>query len=264
MEKKEQLQEIDPVTAITIATLVPLAIQLSMLFLLFTAIKNAYKEDKRLSKKIKSILKDGKDWKVMVDTKEKSPDAFCMVKPYIFISAGLIKIMNERELIAILLHESEHINNKDIWKKLGYESVFVGIILSTLLVISGPVGLALGMFAYFVLKGDDLLHIIMNVTLGRFAEKRADSFPVKFGYADDMISALEKLEKIYQRSLAKKDCQTVCKIMNKIDDALDEHPSTKTRVETILKKKEVWIETKSRSVIKLRNFFMKELGVKEK
>ena len=240
-----------------------LAAQLAALFLMFQVmVRSASKENKKLSRELKNILKDGKDWKVMV-TKNRNPSAFCMVKPYVFISIGLIKMLTPRETTAIILHEAAHISNKDLWFDLIAKNSISAIILSVVAAASGPIALSLTMFLYYILDGDKIVDKIFARTVERFEEKRADSFPVKYGYADDMISALQKLNKWITKMLANQPCGKICKIKRKLEDIFDEHPPVKQRIADILKAKETWAGLPNKSFINMRNMFMKKLEVKK-
>lgn len=246
---------------VTAAVLISLAIQLSSLFLLFqTMIKQDSTEDKKLSKDLKKILRDGKDWKVMV-VKDNMPNAFCIIRPYVFISTGLMKMMNERELMSILLHEAGHITNKDIWKDIIVKNSFSAIMLSVVGSIGGPTALIMMIFFYYIIGAEGITNKIFTRVLGRFEENRADSFAVKYGYADDMISVLKKLDRKIKSM--QPPCGKICKIIEKIEEILDEHPPVKKRIENILKRKETWITAKNKSFVNIRNMFIKGFGVKK-
>jgi len=263
MEKNEQqLQEFDPVSmAIGIgAALALTALQITVLYTIFWAMVKQMKRDNKLSKELNDILKDGKGWNVMI-VDDKGPNAFCMIKPYVFITTGLMKMLTHREIIAVLLHEAQHINSKDIWVNIIGQNAVMGIVLGVAGAMGGIVGVYAVFLAYVLLGGQGLTSIIFNRTLGRAAEKRADSFAVKFGYADDMISALEKIEKWVEKAMRKRECGVICKIVDKINEAIDEHPPIKERIEHVLKKKETWEKTKGQSFMKMRGVFMSMFGL---
>lgn len=260
--KKQQLQEFDPVSmAVGVgAALIYLAIQLAMIFAMFTTMIKRIKIDPVRTKKLNSVLKDGKKWTVHV-MKEPVPNAFCMIKPHVFLTTGLIKLLNEEELMAVMLHEAGHINNKDLWKDVIGSNMLITILAGAAGAIGGPPGLTIISFILICLGGMDLIQLIFRRTLGRFAEKRADSFAVKYGYADAMISTLKKLDKYMKKELERRKCGPMCKIINSINEKLDEHPPVKERIENVLKSKETWEKTTKMSFVNARNFFMKKFGV---
>ena len=101
--------------------------------------------------------------------------------------------------------------------------------------------------------------IIFKRTLGRRGERLADSFAVKYGYGDEMITALEKIHKWIDKITAKRPCGAMCKTIKKVGEATDEHPPLKKRVEDIMKSKDTWEKTKRFNFVKLRNFFTTKL-----
>jgi len=263
-KKKEKLQELDDNTkqVLKSAVLIPLAIQLATLFVMFQVFtKLMAKEDKKLSGQLKRILKDGKNWKVMV-MKEKSPNAFAMVRPYVFITTGLMKMLTPGETMAVLLHEAGHISNKDIWTDIAAKNTLLSILITAVGSIAGPEVLVILMLIYLY-GGSSLLNIVFARTLGRFKENRADSFAVKYGYGTEMASALVKLDKLVKKMLAKKPCNKICQIGRKISSSIDEHPPFKERIERVLKAKETYKQTKNKSFPAMRQYFMKAFGVKK-
>ena len=98
--------------------------------------------------------------------------------------------------------------------------------------------------------------------IGRRAENRADSYAVKYGYEKELISSLEKLEKMFNKT--RPPCTGLCKIIEKINRALDEHPPIKKRIENILKAKETWDQIKNKSVTALTKMFRSKFGITDK
>ena len=261
-DQEKQLQEFDPISmSIGIGVALGIvALQLSVLYTMFWSMVKQMKRDNKLSKELNDILKDGKGWNVMI-VNDKSPNAFCMIKPYVFITTGLMKMLTHREIIAVLLHEAQHINSKDLWVNLIGQNAVLAIVLGAAGATGGPAGVYLAFMAYFLLGGSGLTTIIFNRTLGRAAEKRADSFAVKFGYGDDMISALEKIEKWVEHAMRKRECGVVCQLVDKINAAIDEHPPIKERIEHVLKKKETYEKTKGKKFLNIRSSFMNAFGL---
>lgn len=238
--------------------LIPLAINLAVMFVMFQLMTRTAKEDAKRSAELRKILKDGKDWKVMI-VDMKVPNAFAMVRPYVFITKGLMKMLDDREIMAVLLHEAGHITNMDVWSDLASKNALLALLISIVGTVSGPQALGVLLMIYFM-GGRTVMNIVFARTLGRFKERRADSFAAKYGYADEMISALEKLEKFIQKIMKKQECNKLCQIGRKISAAIDEHPPVKERIENVLKQKETWAK---KSFSALRNMFLKAFGVKE-
>jgi putative metalloprotease len=264
MDKQKQLQEFDPISTTVAAAyiLIPLAINLAALFTAISYYTKNLKTDPKLSKKLNTILKDGKKWEVKI-VPDKSPNAFAMIKPYVFITSGLLKMMDEDEIMAILLHEAGHINNMDVWRDLAAENTFMTIIFGAAVFLGGSVVVyALLTFMYFV--GKDALRVLINRIMGRAAERRADNYAVKYGYGDALVSALNKMEELLRKMKAKNECGIICKLSEKISDMLDEHPPYKKRVEQILKTKETWEKVKNATFVNMRNFFQKAFGIVQK
>ncbi len=263
-KKKEEIQELNKQTKTSLVNVVfiPLLINLSVLFVMFHAYtKLLSKEDKKLSAQLKKILKDGKDWKVMVIV-GKDPNAFCMVRPYVFISTGLMKMLTQDEVMAVLLHEAGHITNKDIWTDIIAKNSLLSILLGVAGTMLGPMGMGVLLLIYFY-GGDSFINVIFARIIGRFKENRADSFAVKHGYGDAMASALSKLDKFIKKMLAKEECNKMCQIGRKINDAIDEHPPFKERIERVLKAKETYNQTKNKSFVGTQQYFMKAFRVKK-
>lgn len=265
--EEKNIQEFEPITMAggIVVGLTFLVINLALALFMGAAIANKSKKDSERTRRINTILKNdkilkgNKKWSVYI-LKEDQPNAFCIITPHIFLTSGIVKLLNERELTAVMLHEAGHIKNKDTIKMLIRDNTLMAIILGVAGGLAGPAGLMIVGLIYVYL-GSGLLSIIFNRTMGRFSEKRADSFAVKYGYTKEMVSALEKLDKYMQKELQKEKCGRVCKVVSKINEKLDEHPPLKERVENILKSEETWKMSQKLSFTNLRNFFMKKFNV---
>jgi len=236
--------------------LINLIVNLAFIFSMFGIFKLASKRRPRLEKKFNDIIKDGKKWKVYV-IKEDSPNAFCMIRPVMFIHSGLLKKVNDRELMAIMLHEAGHIKDMAVWKSLAASQALYGIILLL------PTGLPVVFFILFALLYNGLQTVLISRLMGRAAERKADNFAVKNGYATELISALKKIHAWSDKQIAKRPCGKVCQASNKVSKTLDEHPPLEKRVEQILKQKETWEKTQKMSFMQLRGYFAKGLDIKE-
>jgi len=239
--QEDNIQEIDPLTATGVAVVgaVGTALIIANLILVLmevSSIKRATKTSKEHSKIINDVL-GRKDIKVNI-YKDKVPNAFAAGGKHIFLTTGLIKILNKRELTAVMLHEVYHNEKKHLYKQLAYEYPFYYILtfLSISLFASG----AYIIIAFLAFKiGLAIAKIPYKILIGRKHEYDADNYATKYGYGDDMISAFKKFEAILARHASKTECGNLCKLVEKIDRSLDEHPSFKNRIERVLKNKEV-------------------------
>lgn len=257
--KEEEIKE--EIITVSVAVLLPLVLNLVTLFYAYDTYRNAFKEDATLSKTLNGILKDGKKWKVLIVPTDGIA-AFCMITPMVFLSRGLLKMMSDREIEAIMLHEAGHIKNKDTWKFVFSYSTIMGILLGALVAYTGPAAFGVSIFCYFIMDRIGLIHILLKRMVGRKAENRADSFAVKYGYEKELISSLEKIEKLFSKN--RPPCTGLCKVIDKINKALNEHPPLKKRVENILKAKETWTKIKNKSVITLTKMFRSKFGIANK
>jgi len=251
---QEVVTEIEPMlTGAAIASALILANFVTVLFSAL-ALSSSIKADNKLTKRLNKILGSGNKYKVHIyNTKE--PNAFAMAfGNHIFVTTGLMKLLNEKEIDAIMLHEAYHNKSMHIYKGLAYKYTFyyiaVGVVIAAgPLVTLAPVAVALVIF--LMMKVSEIAY---NVTVAKRQEYNADSYAAKKGYGKYLISAFVKLEKHIKKLMQKETCGTMCKLVNKIDDALDEHPSDKKRIENILKKSK---ELKSATYGKVKNFVMK-------
>jgi Zn-dependent protease with chaperone function len=202
------------------------------LFLIQSAsMKDAFKVDTKLSKRINDIL-NTTEWKVHV-VKEKQPNAFAINGPHVFVTTGLIKLATENELTAILLHEVYHTKFNHSYKQLAYKyplfylCIFVAMPAA---MAHSSLFIALVIFRIASLISD----IPYKIIIGRMHENKADNYAIQFGYGKELVSILKKLGKIYLASM--KECTGVCKAINAMDEAIDEHPPLKKRIEIVLRK----------------------------
>lgn len=237
MEKEETLQEIEPILAVGLggAAILIAGQLLAMLIQSLTFISAAKeKSDKVLTKKINEILGKSK-WKVLL-IKDKSPNAFVIGPRVIMITTGLKKMLTDRELTAVMLHEAWHVKSFHVYKKLLYKYPVLAATLMASFAVMASTGIPhLALLVFFILKR--VASIPYDLTVGRRQETKSDSYAIKMGYGKELASALAKLEKLYLKEM--KNCVGACKIISNLSEALDEHPSLKKRVERILKKTEI-------------------------
>lgn len=237
------------------STLIWIAINLAIVFILMWAISKSGKTDSKLSKKMNEIIKDGRKWKVRV-IKEDAPNAFTMIRPTIFMTSGLKKIMTAEEVIAVCLHEAGHVQNKDVIKSLSFSTflqITMAAAISLATTVAGAISLAI---VFFLINNLGIREFIKNRLLGRRMEKRADSWAVKYGYGPQLATALNKLKEWVDTIKGKRPCGRMCKIVGKIDKVLDEHPPIEKRIKKIMENPETY---KQKGFRETRDYFKKEL-----
>lgn len=249
------LKEFDPLVMVGVAVVaVQLAVLLFQTGLFIRTTKPM--EDKKLTKKINKFLKSTK-WKVIL-IKEKAPNAFVIGPRIICITSGLLKLLNEREVMGVMLHEAYHVKDLHVYKQFLYKApLFALLIMITLsmVITTGPsvLGYMLSLIMFKTYK------IPYQIIMGRRHEQAADSYAAKMGYGDELVSSLNKLEKWYRSKIKNQPCDKICQIVNKINEAIDEHPPIKNRIENILKSKELPKLVMKKSYIKILKFIKKGL-----
>jgi len=251
---------------IIIATAKPLIIILLTLLIYISM----YKKNDELTKRINKITK--KNYTVRIVPIE-SPNAFCFggFGKSIFVTKGLLKLCNEREVDAVMLHETGHIVNLDSITssimEIGLLAGFWGLIIPAIIkFIKKPEKMSLKTFA--------IMHAILalfltilcikvpSFFLGRLHEYNADKTAAKYGYGKDLISALEKLEDWVKKELEKRKNQN--KFFGKINEFLykftrliDVHPSTKNRINKLFEDIEIYEALAKRDKEKIRQIVYK-------
>lgn len=218
-----------------LAILAIVAQQILFLIIFILGTVNISITDKKLSKKIYNIT--GKKFDVRI-FKEEHPAAFCFggLTNHIFASSGLLQILNERELIAVCLHESSHIISYDSIKKmiirissLSVPYLFISNFANYILVKKkvNP-----NNFLILAVLLTCLMLFVPSLVLGKYNELKSDKYTVQFGYGRDLMSALEKLERWVLKNKIKDS--KIKMFFHKIQHWYDEHPPIKKRVDKLL------------------------------
>lgn len=238
--QEEELTEFDPLTGAAIAGTSYLIGSLAFLFLAIGPMISALKVDKPLSKRLNEILNSGNHW-IVHTYPEKTPNAFALgMGRHVFITTGLLELLNQREVEAVMLHEIHHNKNKDTYKSLAYRHSFFYLITFLALSINS---LTLSLFAFVLMF--KITEILRNRMLGRHLEIKADRFSAEHGYGKDLITALEKIDKYIKKLYASKPCGKMCELERKISEMIDEHPPMKKRVEIILRESDKILKMKT-------------------
>lgn len=157
-------------------------------FLTMFSEKNAPLMDKNL-RKLKSV--------------EESSEAIDIV--YIYIGKPLLKMLTPSELVAIVLHELGHVYSTTSHIPGNLAFLLKGILLKPLnsKLFVEDVILSKLLFLYSM----TIAILVHGITFTQHVgEYRADNFALKYGYGDEMISALNKfrtIEKLFKKTTPK-------------------------------------------------------------
>lgn len=230
---------------------------LILVFMEIRDIKKTTKKSPKHSKMINDVL-GTKDWQVNL-VKDPAPNAFAAGGKYIFLTTGLLKHLNDREITAIMLHEAYHNKKKHLGKQLAYDYPFYYLLLYLITFVFSPFTFFL---AYLTFKiGLAIVRIPYKIIIGRKHEYQSDDYAAKYGYGKELISAFKKFEQLIQKHMSKQKCGKLCKIVEKLDKVLDEHPSFKNRIERVLKNKQAMKGLVSGNFGKIKNSIVKAIGV---
>jgi Zn-dependent protease with chaperone function len=227
------------------------------------------KRNRQLESKLKNIT--GKKYLVRILDAEQ-PNGFCFggIGSSIFLTTELIKIMNEREVIAVCLHEIGHITNFDTVKSLGVFATsaggagFVGFtIFKNIEKQQNKISYGSMILRFF--GAAILIYLIMKtpgLLLGKIHEYRADRYSVQYGYGKDLITALNKLEK-WIKEYKFKIYGTPTKFdkaMDKLSHFLDVHPETKDRVQQLFSDNELYEQIHKKNISGIKNIIHKYIS----
>ena len=260
--QEDTIQEIDPITgAVAVGSLMVIANFVALLLGASGLIKSI-KVDKTLSDRINKILDSGNKWIVHIYP-TSDVNAFSLgFGRHIFVTTTLLKALSKEEVDAVLLHEAYHSDKKHTIKDMAYKypMFYLLAFIAAGLVATGNVAmLALAIPAMFI--ADKVGKIVYDIIVARRMEYNADSYAAKKGYGQELISALKKLESWAKAHSKNQSCGRWCQIVNKIDTAIDEHPSDKKRIENILRQTPQLAKVlKTRSFGKIKDFVTKAWG----
>jgi len=187
------------------------------------------KELTKYSTKISQIVQEQITCYLVQD---KTPNAFNAGGKTCYMTTALYNMLTDKEIISVFLHEYGHYQKLHIYKT---ASVHFSSSILILAVVDFASIVFLGLYfpAFVVILG-----LIFGRSVADWYAKRneleADEVAVKFGYRDEFISALKKLEaytrKDVCKKLSKKDCESFFEDLQKNGT----HPAFKDRYEHIL------------------------------
>ena len=97
--------------------------------------------------------------------------------------------------------------------------------------------------------------------VGRRWETNADNYAVIHGYGNDLVSAFRKLEKDYDKIM--REIGPVARALNKIFEAIDEHPPIKKRIEKILSNKDLYEAAAKNQANKVKALVLAGFGMEK-
>ncbi len=258
--QEDTIQEMDPITISVLAFGSLMVItNLVMLFLSSASLIRSTKVNKPLSEKVNKILNSGNKW-IVHNYATKDPNAFALgFGRHIFITSGLLKILDNDEIEAILLHEIYHNEKKHTPKNLAYKYPLYYLIAFIGTTVIAANTFILAFIAMYI--ATNIGDIVFRITAARKMEYNADSYAAKQGYGRQLISAFKKIEQWAKTKIKVKKCDRVCQVVGKIDKAIDEHPEAQKRIENILRHtNELEKAIRSKSFKKIKAFVTKTWG----
>ena len=113
----------------------------------------------------------------------------------------------------------------------------------------------LALLIYLPLR--DSMNMLYKRTIERRQEVKADEYAIKYGYGKDLAVALKKMENWVSKRRSQRE-GVFAKAQREIDEAISEHPPTKQRVETLLRKsKELERVVASKNLNKIKDFVVR-------
>ena len=149
---------------------------------------------------------------------EKNAFVSGVFKPSLFLSSSLIEELNDKELMAVVLHEIGHIKNKHSLK-----AMFFKLAIFVLVTFLFYYTMIINKYNIFVILGLGILFgviLLLNVLKSKKQEDEADLYVSQQGYGKELISALRKVNLD----------DDVC---SKVDELFSSHPSLDNRINNL-------------------------------
>jgi Zn-dependent protease with chaperone function len=211
-------------------------------------------EDEKLTKKLRSIVKDDSFHVYEVDL--DSPNAYVTIKRNsLFYTGKLKEILTEDELIAVLLHEYNHHKNKHVGKNfaiIGSSYIMTFLIDKAIIEklnqqyeksAAGTSGIYYALALFY--SSAVFMHLPLYIA-GRRFEIKSDAYAAKMGYGDELVSALTKVYNYSPPEVDDSRWNSILKQVSKWSERLrklttlsgDVHPDLDSRIKNIVKTKE--------------------------
>jgi len=232
------------------------------LFLTIIILYFSVKKNSKLTEKITKITKRNY---VVYEVPISEPNAFCFggFGNHIFVTKGLLNLLNEDEILAVCLHEAGHITTFDVVQNLAVSlsstwvaKAFIESSSKFLLKTDTPLLFSVKVIFAFILVV--LLSASPIIILGKINEYRADKYSVKFGYGKHLASSLTKLQKYVDEEHVGENA--FMKSIRKVSNFLDVHPSTKNRVDRLLKNVELYKAISKRNISGVKTIVSDTIG----
>ena len=253
----EHLQEIAPLVGVSIYIVMSFVLILIQFFM-FMKIAASGKEDPKLSKDLNEVIKKAgfETFKVVI-LDSKDLNAFALFNSTIYITKGLYKVLNQRQRIAVMIHEVSHVINKHVIKQTIMSNTFGAILFGGVLTaLTGPYVILAPYTAGFCIS---ISATLKNRIMGRKHELTADSLASKFGYGEELAEVLTILDAHEKKIFGE---GKLSEIILKLVHMVDAHPPLKERLENITKTKEIYkLFSPSYNIAKVKSFLINAFKV---
>jgi Zn-dependent protease with chaperone function len=185
----------------------------------------------------------GADWIVRIVEDENTINAWTWGGKNLYITRGLMNILNDNEIMAVMLHEAGHSKEYHIWQRAAVREGGFALFMFTIVKALGgfddnaETAMGLGAIAYFGWKIISPIVGIAQAYWSRVKEFWADSWATKHGYGKHLISSFKKMVKASGGGRA--PCKSkICKWSRAIKDLYASHPDMQKRIERVLNSEE--------------------------
>lgn len=237
--------------------IVNLAIVLIQVCITFFVVGTKRIADPKLTSVVRDIVHDNE--LTCYKIPDPTPNAFNIGTSSLYYYTGIHKLVGDKELIAIMLHEYGHYVGGHVWEKLAGLTVAIGLLAGTMALVLSGLPVIAGSIAIVIVQilFGPVVMAIMNKLIGRPQEYFADSYAAKHGYGRELITALKKLDSYIRgelcKGLTKQDCDDIIKDRHR----WDEHPELEDRIRNILDNSLVKRVIATRNMTLITAFFEK-------
>ena len=246
-EDKELVQE-DYLTFMGLFAVVRLLLcSISMVFLYLYSVSigsKCIKNDKLT--KILNQITGGRFTVVIVPSDEIN--AFNMNGKTCYLYYGLYKLLNEKERIAILLHEASHGQDHDVLMqdlKTELTTILPASAVAYFLLLLGAFPLSF-VFTFISLT---VIYKLSRSFYSRIDEHKSDDFVTRNGYGKELASAFKKILSIAGMPDKKPQQSFVSRMINKVMTIFDSHPDIYDRIERAMREKDVYKKAKTQGMV---------------
>ena len=225
--EKEKINESLIVMGIAIFAVISRLISIFLSYSLKNRISKSLKQEISISDEIEKII--GK--KIQIYSYNRSGK----MKKYppmgatniVIFDEKLHKLLTDKELLACILHEVSHIQTNDVLKRKLLETFFY----IPVIFLNG--------WLFFILMS--FMRMIFCSMYSRSTEYKSDLYTKQYGYEEDFLTGLIKLEKEYKYRSIKiltREIEEVQSNFNKLKELFSQHPKLYDRIKNIYGKSE--------------------------